>query len=135
MNRGHAALARRGQERVCALTPKPVGLREAAVEIPREAHVGQSGRLVDDRVGLVFEHGLSHGAGIEQIELDRLRAERPQAFVVSWGPEGADHLVSSIDQLGNEPAADGTARPRNENSHHVLLTALSHRRDLTGLRL
>jgi hypothetical protein len=75
---------------------------------------------MDDRLGLGFEDGLPHSARVEQIERDRLRAERPYPLAVSWRPEGTDHLVPSIDQLGNEPGADGTARPRNENSHDVL---------------
>ena len=72
-------------------------------------------------LGLDFEHGLAHGACVEQIEHDRLRAERSNTFGVSRRPRGADHLVSSSDQLRNEPGADSTTCPRNENSHHVLL--------------
>ena len=49
-------LARGGQERLGALPPEPVGLREAAVEVPGEADVSEGGRLVDDRVGLGREH-------------------------------------------------------------------------------
>src|SRR6266542_6268125 len=118
---GHACLARGGQERVGALAPKPVGLREAAVEVPGEAHIRQRGCLVDDRVGLGFEHGLAHGARVEQVERDRLRPERPYTLGVSRRPEGADHLVPPVDQLRNEPAADRTARPSDEDSHVVLL--------------
>ncbi|HEY6775104.1 MAG TPA: hypothetical protein VI122_01185 [Thermoleophilaceae bacterium] len=129
----HVRLLRGGQQRVGALGPKPIRLREGAVEVPGEAHIRQSGRLVDDRVRLGFEDGLPHGARIEQIERDRLRPQRPYRVGVSGRPEGADHLVPSIDQLRNEPGADGTARPSNEDSHRVLLFGTSHRLDFVGL--
>src|SRR6266508_3460126 len=118
---GHAGLARGGQQVVRALGPKPVGLREAAVEVPGEAHIRQRGRLVDDRLGPGFEHSLAHCARVEQIERDRLRPERPYTLSVSRRPEGADHRVPPVDQLRNEPAADRTARPSDEDSHVVLL--------------
>ena len=66
---------------------QPVGLGEAAVEVPGEAQVRQRGRLVDDRVGLALEHGLAHGARVEQIELigfapsARTRSVRPATEV------------------------------------------------------
>lgn len=86
------------------------------LEVPQTR---QSGRLVDDRVGLGFEDGLAHGARVEQIERDRLRPERPDTFGVSRRPGGADHLVSSIDQLRNEPGADRTARAYDEDLHRT----------------
>jgi hypothetical protein len=61
----HARLACGGQQCVGALDPQPVGLRERAVEVPGEAHIRQSGRLMDDRVGPAFEHGLADGARVE----------------------------------------------------------------------
>jgi hypothetical protein len=131
MNRGHAALARRGQERVCVLTPKPVGLREAAVEIPREAHVGQSGRLVDDRVRLRFQHGFADGARVEQIEHDRVRPERAKALGVFGRPGGADHVVSCLDQLGNQPGTDCAARSGDEDFHGV--SPLGHITGISGV--
>jgi len=76
---------------------------------------------VDDRVRLGLEHRPAHGRTIEQIERDRLGAERPQAFRFFGRPRGADHLVASPNQLGNEPGADRTARSCNEDSHRVLL--------------
>ena len=82
-------------------------------------HVRQSGCLMHDRVGLGLEDGLAHRASVEQIEHDRLRAERPQTLDVARRPGGADHVMPSIDQLRNEPGADRTARPCNENSHRV----------------
>jgi len=77
---------------------------------------------VDDRVGFGFEDGLAHGARVEQIERDRLRPEHPYTLGVSRRVEGADHLVTSIHELRNEPGADSTARARNEDSHRVLLS-------------
>jgi hypothetical protein len=114
-----------------ALGAKPVRLREASVEVLEVAQIRQSGRLMDDRVGLGFEHGLAHGARVEQIERDRLRPERPYTFGVSGRSRGADHLVPSIDQLRNEPASDRTARSCYEDAHRVLLS--SHRSDFAGL--
>jgi hypothetical protein len=48
------------------------------------SQIGQRRRLANDRLGLGFEHRLAHGTGVEQIERDRLRPERPYAFGVSW---------------------------------------------------
>ena len=127
----HARLARGGEQRVGALGPKPVGLREAAVEVLEVAQIGQSGRLVDDRVGLGLEDGLAHGARVEQIERDRLRPERPHALGVAGRPGGADHLVPSIDQLGDEPGADRTARSCDEDSHRCS-PSRSHRLGFRG---
>jgi hypothetical protein len=111
-----------GQQRVGAFGPKPVGLRERAIEASAKAHARQRGRLVDDRVGLGFEDGLAHGASVEQVERNRFGSERAQTLGVSRRPERADHLVALIDQLRNEPGADRTARPGNEDSHCVLLS-------------
>jgi hypothetical protein len=96
---------------------------EAAIEVPGEAKIRQRGRLVNDRLGLACENGLAHRGRVEQIERDRLRAERPHALGVSRRPERADHLVASVHKLGDEPGADRTARPYNEDSHRVLLLA------------
>ncbi len=84
---------------------------EAAIEVPGEAKIRQRGRLVNDRLGLACENGLAHRGRVEQIERDRLRAERPHALGVSRRPERADHLVASVHKLGDEPGADRTARP------------------------
>ncbi len=73
----HACLTRGGQQRVGAFGPKPVGRREGAVEVPAEARIRQSGRLVDDRLGLGFQDGRAHGARVKQVERDRFRPERP----------------------------------------------------------
>jgi hypothetical protein len=73
---GHACIAGGGQEGVGALASKPVGLGEALVEVLGEPHIRESGRLVDDRVGLGLEHSVAHRARVEQIERDRVRAER-----------------------------------------------------------
>jgi hypothetical protein len=112
-----AGAARRGQQRVGALGPKPVGLREDAVEVPGEMLIPQGGRLMDDRVRLGFENSLAHRARVEQIERDRLRAERAYAFRALTRRGGADHLVPAFDQLRNEPASYCAARPCDEDSH------------------
>ena len=117
----HARLAGGGEQRVGPLGPQPVRLMEAAVEVLEVAQVCQRRRLVNDRLGLGFEHRLAHRAGVKQVEGDRLRAERPHAVAASRRPERAGHLVASIDQLGNEPGADRTARACNEDSHRELL--------------
>jgi hypothetical protein len=72
-----ARLARGGQQVVGSLGAKPVGLREATVEVAGEAHVRQSGRLMTDRVRPGLEDRPAHGVRIEQIERDRLDAEPP----------------------------------------------------------
>ena len=48
---------------------------------------------------------------------DRLRAERPYPLGPPGRAERADHLVSSIGQLGEEPGADRTARSDDHDSH------------------
>ena len=82
--------------------------------LPRETDVRQRGRLVDDRLRLRLEHGLAHCPSVEQIECDRLCAQRTHAFGASGRPVGADHLVTFLDQLGNEAGADRSARPGGE---------------------
>jgi hypothetical protein len=77
---------------------------------------------VDDGLGLALEDGLADGGRVKQIELHRLGAERPYAVGVSGRVEGADHLVPSIDQLGDKPGADSTACPGDENSHCLVLS-------------
>ena len=74
---------------------------------------------MDDRLGLGREDGRVYGARVEQVESDRLGAERPQAFVVADGPERADHLVAAVEQLGDESRADGAAGAGYEDSHGV----------------
>ena len=131
----YARLAGGGEQRVGTLGPQPVRLMKAAVEVLEVAQVGQRRRLVDDCLGLGFENRLAHRAGREQVERDRLRAERPDTLTVSRRSERADHLVASIDQLGNEPGADRTARACNEDSHRELLLVGPIPRDLGGLLL
>jgi hypothetical protein len=87
---------------------------------------------MNDRLGLGFEHRLAHRAGIEQIERDRLRAKRPHPLAMSRRPERADHLVASIDQLGDEPGADRTARTCDENSHGVIPLGISRGQELAA---
>ena len=115
----HAGLAGGGEQRVGALGPQPVRHMEGAVEVLEVAQVGQRRRLVDDRLGLGFEHAPPHRGRVEQIERDRLRAERPHALGAVSRPERADHLVASLDELGDEPGADHTARSYNEDSHRI----------------
>jgi hypothetical protein len=58
-------------------------------------------------------------ARVEQVEHDRLCPQRVQAFGLVGRAGGADHLVASVDELRDEPGADGAARPRDEDSHRV----------------
>jgi hypothetical protein len=74
---------------------------------------------MDDRVGLGHEHGHAHGVCIEQIERDRLRTQGPEAGVVSGRPEGAGHLVPTLDQLRHDPGANRSARACYEDSHRL----------------
>jgi hypothetical protein len=123
----HARFARGGQQPVSPLRPKPVRLRETTVEVLEVPQIRKSGRLMDDGVRFGFENGRTDGSSVEQIERDRFRPERPYPFSVSGRVEGADHLVPTIDQLGNEPGADGATRASDENSHRgVLSVCLSH---------
>ena len=69
--------------------------------------------------GSASSDGPAHGARVEQIEHDRLRAERPDPLGVARRPGGPDHLVAALDQLRDEPGADRTARPRHEHSHRI----------------
>jgi hypothetical protein len=55
-----------------------VGRGEAAVQVAAEAHVRQGGRLVDDRVGPGGGNRLADRRGIQDVEYDRLGAERAQ---------------------------------------------------------
>ena len=77
---------------------------------------------MDDRVRLGREHGPAHGAGVEQIELDRLRSESTHMFGISRRFVGADHLVPVGHQLRNEPGSDRAARACYEDLHRVLLS-------------
>jgi hypothetical protein len=130
----HACLTGGGQQRIGALGPEPVGGRETTVEAPGEAHIRQGRRLVDDRPGLGVQDGRAHGARVEQVERDRLGPERPDPLRVPGRPEAADHLVSLIDELGNEPGADRTARSHDEDPHRVppCVRAPGHIRRLPG---
>ena len=102
-------------------------------KLREKVSVRQGRRLVDDRVRLGLEHGPAHGRAIEQIERDRLGAERPYVFRFLGRRRGADHLMASVDELGDQPGADRTARSCNEDSHRVLLW--SHRPRRAGLLL
>jgi hypothetical protein len=117
----HACFACGGEQRVRALDAKPVRLGEAAVEVLEVAQVGERGRLVDDRIGPGGGNRLADGRRVEQVENDRLRPERAQAFGSVGRTGGADHLVASKHELGDEPGADRAARPCDEDSHRVLL--------------
>jgi hypothetical protein len=111
---------RGGQQRVGALGPQPVGRPEAAVQAPAEAHPRQGGRLVDDRVRLGLVDGPADRARVEQVQRDRLGPELTYPAGVSRRPMSADHLVPVLDELRDEPDADRTGRPRDEDSHRAL---------------
>jgi hypothetical protein len=104
---------------VGAFRPQRVCPGERLVEVAAELGSCQRGRLVHDRLGLVLEHGLPHRIRIEQIDPHGFRTECPQALRARRRVVGADHLVSGVDQLRNEPTADCTARTRYENTHRV----------------
>jgi hypothetical protein len=72
---------------------------------------------MDDRPRPDLEDGLAYRDWVEQVEQDRLRAERPDPLGVTGRPDRADHFVSPIGQLGDEPGADRTAGPDNHDSH------------------
>jgi hypothetical protein len=92
--------------------------------VPGEPQVGEGGRLVDDRVGLGFEDRPADGVRVEDVEGDRLGAQRPEPVTV--GPVGADHLVPAIDELSDEPGADGAARSCYEHSHRAVSFRSGH---------
>jgi hypothetical protein len=68
----------------------------------------------------------------DRADRDRLRAKRAHALAMSRRPERADHLVASIDQLGDEPGADRTARACNEDSHRVIPLGISQGHELAA---
>lgn len=117
----HACRARGGQQRIGTVGPKPDGRSEGAVEFPREPGIGQSGRLLDDHVGSGFEDSVEDGVRVEQVQRHRVSAGSPQTLGLLRSPEGTDHLVTLSDELRNELAAYGAARPGNEYAHGVLL--------------
>jgi hypothetical protein len=76
------------------------------------------------RLALGLENGLAHGGRVEQLERYRLGPELAYTLGLGGRSGGADHLVPSIDQLGDEAGADRTARPDDEDSHRVLPSGL-----------
>jgi len=89
-----AGVARFCEQRVGALGPEPVRLREAAVEVLEVAQAGEGGGLVDDRVRPRGGDGVSHRVAVEQIEHHRLRTECAQEFGLVRRAGAADHLVA-----------------------------------------
>jgi hypothetical protein len=61
----------------------------------------------------VRHNGPHDGVLVEQIELERLDAQRTQALDASCRSVRADHLMTGFDQLGEEAAANGAARACN----------------------
>src|SRR4029077_5028295 len=57
---------------------------------------------------------------VEQVQRDRLGAQRPYPVGVARRPMSADYLVPVLDELGNEPGADRTGLPHDEDSHSAL---------------
>ena len=74
---------------------------------------------MDDRPGADGEDGQAYRARVEQVEQDRLGAERPDPPGVPGRGERADHFVSPIGQLGDEPGADRTAGPDEHDAHDL----------------
>ena len=84
---------------------------------------------MDHRIGLGGDDGLDYGLAVKKVECDGVGAERFQARRLLGRAGCADHLVSGVDQLGDEPGADGAARSYNKDLHHLLLsTSVSHER-------
>jgi hypothetical protein len=85
------------------------------------AHVGEGSYLMDDRIRLVSEDGPDDGWAVQQVELDGLRAESGDSLSAPGRPMRPDYLVAALDQLGDQPAADGATRACDEDSHRFLL--------------
>jgi hypothetical protein len=120
-----AGLARAGEQRVGALRPEPVRLREAAVEVLEVAQAAERGRLVDDRVRPGGDDGIAHRGRVEQVEHDRLGALLAQARGLLRRTGCADDLVPPLEQLRDEPGADRAGRPCDEDSHRSLPSLVS----------
>jgi hypothetical protein len=125
-------LARSGEQRVRAPGAQLVGRREPSVEVPEVLHLLERGRLVNDRIGLGTQNGLADGPGVEQVELDRLRTERPDPIGTTGRVVGPDDLVSALDELREQPAADRTAGTCDKDSHRVLLRFSMEEAALSG---
>jgi hypothetical protein len=61
----HPGLARGRQQRVGAFRSQLAGLGEHLVHAAAELRIRQRGCLVNDRLGLVLEHGRTHRARVE----------------------------------------------------------------------
>ena len=72
------------------------------------------GGEVDRRV--VAGHGLSDGCPVKQIHRDRSGAERLELVVLCWASSHGGYLVTTRDQLRNDPPADDAAGSRDEDS-------------------
>jgi hypothetical protein len=129
---GHVALGdepagarfARGREQVVGpFAAEPVRLGEGAIEMLEvaAADARQRGRLIDDRVGPGGGNRLAHCPRVERVEHSRLGSEPAQPLCLLGRAGAADHLVAALQQLGDEPAADRTARPYHEDSHRSLL--------------
>ncbi len=118
----HAGVGGRGQQRVGALGPQPVGDGEGLVQVAAEADAGQRGGLVHDRLRPGGEHGRAHGGRVEQVEPDRFSAERFQHPGAGRGVMGAGHLVPGVDELADQVAPERAAGARHEDSHRVFLS-------------
>src|SRR5262249_31761319 len=79
--------------------------------------------VMDDRVGRGVQHRLADRARVEQVERDRFCAERAHKLPACRRDVRTDNLMTGIDQLWNETAAEGAARTCDEDSHLVLLSS------------
>jgi len=70
---------------------------EAAVEVLEVAQLGQSGRLVDDRVRTAVDDRPHDGVRIQDVELDRFRPEGAHALGVPGRSVSAGHRVAAVD--------------------------------------
>src|SRR5262249_13639755 len=78
---------------------------------------------MDDRLGPGVQHRLADRARVEQVERDRFCAERANKLRACRRHMRTDHLMTGIDELWNEAAAEGAARTCDEDSHLVLLSS------------
>ena len=118
----HACFPGGGQQRVGSLGAQAVGGGEGLVQAAAERDVGQRRGLMHDRVGPGLQHGPAHGTRVEQVEPDRLGAQRGQQRRAVRRVVSADHLVPGFNQLRYQMAPECAARPGHEDSHRVFLS-------------
>ena len=69
---------------------------------------------MDDDVGPGGEDGLAHGGGVERVEHDGLRAQRPDVVRAAAG--GPDDVVAALHELRCQTAAQGAGGAGEEDA-------------------